>query len=309
MRECPFCESASARRFGTRHDATFVRCNSCRSIYRDIGSKAFQRLHEQAFEEDEFLDRVIAAAGTKPDFAAWDRLELPGATILEIGSGAGHLLAAAAARHRNVIAVESSARHREFIQRTWGIDTLFRSLDELPPALTVDAIVAVNVLEHVYEVSSLLSAIRRHLVPGGVFYFSAPSADALVCSLIRTMWSMFKEPDHVSFPSRAGVRAAARKAGFVVEHLSSDEMAFETPVGLGVAVRDRWRDRPLRDGAVASLTTPAVGLPTKAIGGAGSRALARLNAVTWARYEPSRIACVILGRAATIKATLRRPLN
>lgn len=308
MRACPFCGSTTAQRFGHRHGAQFLRCRSCRSIYRDLDVEAFERLHEQAFEEDDFLDRVVAGHGTEPASQAWDRLDLPGSTVLEIGPGAGHLLAGAAVCGRRVMAVETSARHRAFIREMWGIDTLFESIDDLPADLAVDAVVAINVLEHVYDIASFLKSIRRHLVPGGNFFFSTPNAEALVCSMAKTQWSMFKEPDHVSFPSRAGACAAALEAGVVVERVWSDEMAFETPVGLGVAARDLWRERysaaqraytsgPANDGG-ATITS-----------GGGSRALAKLNGARWARYEPSSLVCARLGRAGTVKAMLRRPLT
>lgn len=309
MRNCPFCESSNARRFGARRGATFLRCASCRSIYRDVEYQAFERLHVEAFEEDEFLDRVIASLGTKPATEAWDRLELPGTTVLEIGPGAGHLLAGAAARQRGVIAVESSARHRAFIEQTWGIKAIFPSMEDIPADLTVDTILAINVLEHVYDVASFLASIGKHLVPGGLFYFSAPNADALVCSVVRTMWSMFKEPDHVSFPTSASIRAAASKAGLIVEQVWSAEMALETPVGLAVAGRDRWRERGVAGDLVASTSSRGTGPRTENIGGRGSRALARLDSARWARYEPSSVACALLGRAGTIRARLRRPAN
>ena len=309
MRECPFCGSGVAQRFGDPLGAEFVRCRSCRSIHRDLDHDAFQRLHDEAFEEDDLLDRVVAGHGTEPVIEAWDRLDLPGSTVLEIGPGAGHLLAGAASRQRTVMAVETSARHRAFIRQAWGIETLFASVDDIPTGLAVDTILAVNVLEHVYDISSFLVSIRRHLVPGGIFFFSTPNAEALVCSLARTMWSMFKEPDHVSFPSRAGVGVAASEAGLIVERVWSSEMAFETPVGLGVAARDLWRERHLAAVGGLSTTDPAGHPGATATGGGGSRALARLNTARWARYEPSSVVCGRLGRAGTVKAVLRRPLT
>lgn len=309
MRNCPFCGSGVAERFGDRLGAEFVRCLSCRSIHRDLDNDAFQRLHDEAFEDDDFLDRVVAGHGNEPAIEAWDRLDLAGSTVLEIGPGAGHLLAGAAFRQRAVMAVETSARHRAFIRQAWGIETLFASVDDIPTDIAVDTILAVNVLEHVYDVRSFLVSIRRHLVPGGILFFSTPNAEALVCSLGRTMWSMFKEPDHVSFPSRAGVSAAASEARLIVDRVWSAEMAFETPVGLGVAVRDLWRERRLAAVRGTSTTDPASHPGATPTSGRGSRALARLNTARWARYEPSSLVCGRLGRAGTVKAVLRRPLN
>lgn len=298
---CPFCGSLRSSPFGRRRGGEFRRCRSCRSIHRPMSDEAYGRLHDDAFEHDDFLDRIVAARGAIPATDVWDRLQLPGTTVLEIGPGAGHLLAGAAQRHRTVTAVETSARHRAFIRSTWGIDAVFPSMDELPDGLQFDAVVAINVLEHVRHVDAFLDQICRRLRPGGVLFVSTPNAEALVCSVARTMWSMFKEPDHVSFPSRAGVRAAAVRAGLDVEALWSDEMAFETPVGLVVAARDLWRERTRPEGVLV----PAGGSGTAPVGGRGTRAMASISARRWARFEPSSRIAGGLGRAGTVKARLR----
>lgn len=305
VRACPFCASKGGRRFGARRGAEFTRCRACRSIHRQIGPDDFDRLHAEAFEEDDFLERVIAGRGVEPDLLAWDALGLDGRRVLEIGPGSGHLLAAAAARHRTVSAVETSARHRAFVRRTWGIEAVFASLEEVPPDHVVDLVVAINVLEHVYDVRAFLAAIGERLVPGGSLFVSTPNADALVCSLAGTMWSMFKEPDHVSFPTRRGLASAATAAGLLVDRVWSGEMAFETPVGLGVAVRDRWKERPT---VGAPPTDPAGDPPAPVeVAGRGSRLLADLSRHRLARYEPTSAMVARLGRAGTVKAVLKRP--
>lgn len=305
VRACPFCASTDGQRFGVRRGAEFTRCRRCRSIHREIGLDGFDRLHAEAFEEDDFLDRVIAGRGVEPDFVAWDALALGGGRVLEIGPGSGHLLAAAAARQRRVSAVETSARHRDFVRRTWGIEAVFASLEDLPADHVVDLVVAINVLEHVYDVRGFLAAIAEHLAPGGSLFVSTPNADALVCSLAGTMWSMFKEPDHVSFPTRGGLASAAGAAGLVADRVWSGEMAFETPVGLGVAARDRWKERTAFDAApVDDDGHPG---PPAEVAGRGSRLLADLSRHPLARYEPTSALVARLGRAGTVKAVLRRP--
>lgn len=306
MRECPFCGSGNRQRFGSRLGAEFIRCRSCRSIYRDITIEEFDRVHEDAFEEGDFLERILAGYGREPDVKAWDRLALPGSSVLEIGPGAGHLLAGAAARQRTVFAVETSARHREFLRESWGIERLFASMASLPTDLRVETIVAINVLEHVYDIGPFLASIREHLVPGGVAFLSTPNAEALVCSLMRTMWSMFKQPDHVSFPSRVGLRTAASKASLVGDRIWSGEMAFETPVGLGVAGRDLWKERHAVEVGTAQVVGPSGAPRAPATTGRGSRALADLNRSRAARYEPTSVVLARLGRAGTVKAVLRR---
>ncbi len=110
-RRCPFCRSDSSRAVGTRVDI-WAKCQNCRSVFRDITLARFQQIHDEAFQDSEYIESSIALAGREPLGALWDRLALPGASVLEIGPGSGHLLAAARGTGRSVEAVESSAVHR-----------------------------------------------------------------------------------------------------------------------------------------------------------------------------------------------------
>ena len=117
-RPCPFCCNESFSIFGARGDL-WVRCRGCRSVFRDITAEKFEQLHGEAFQDTHFLDSHIAASGLEPRSTLWDELALPGASLLEIGPGTGHLLAAAHKAGRSVTAVESSEVHRAFIRKTW----------------------------------------------------------------------------------------------------------------------------------------------------------------------------------------------
>src|ERR1700753_1182218 len=110
-RRCPFCGSDSSRFIGTRVDA-WAKCLNCRSIYRDITTDRFHQIHYEAFQDSEFIEASVAFTGLAPSDELWDSLALPGESVLEVGPGSGHLLAAARRAGRSVEAVESSKVHR-----------------------------------------------------------------------------------------------------------------------------------------------------------------------------------------------------
>lgn len=132
----------------------WAKCLNCRSVFRDITAARFQQIHDEAFQDSTHIDSTLAFAGDQPLRALWDLLALPGGSVLEIGPGSGHLLAAARQAGCSVEAVESSAVHRKYIRGTWGIDSVYPTMDEIPAGRTFDTIVAINVFEHIYDIGA-----------------------------------------------------------------------------------------------------------------------------------------------------------
>ena len=275
---------------------------SCRSVYRDITADKFEQLHGEAFQDTRFVDSTVAAAGLEPASARWEEFSLPGTSLLEIGPGTGHLLAAAHKAGRSVAAVESSEIHRAFIRDTWGIRSLYPDITAIPDGLLFDAVVAINVLEHVYDITTFLRSITKLLAPDGVLFVSTVNAASLEATLLRNWWSMCKEHDHVSFPSPEGMARASRVADLQAEQVWSSELPFELPISALVAARDWTRARrgPPADTSAGHLAESS----TDSVNAASKARLARFCSMS-APFDPTSRFLGVLGRAATVKARLR----
>ena len=297
-RSCPFCHSDSSRTIGIRVDM-WVKCLNCRSIFRNITLARSQQIHDEAFQDSAFIDSVLAFAGEQPLLARWDLLALPGGSVLEIGPGSGHLLAAARQAGCSVEAVESSAVHRDYIRDAWGIDSVYATIDEIPADHAFDTIVAINVFEHFYDITAFLRAVRKVLAPGGTFFISTSNAISLEATVLGTWWSMCKVHDHFSFPSSAGLAAAARESGLQVERIWSAGLPFEFPVSALIAARDRVR---ARRGVGLSM---AGQVPEGSASPAARTALRRFYSIA-APFDPTYRVIGALGRAGSVKARLIR---
>ena len=202
---------------------------------------------------------------------------LPGTSLLEIGPGTGHLLAAAHKAGRSVTAVESSEVHRTFIRKTWGIHSLYPDIAAVPHGVSFDAVVAINVLEHVYDIAGFLRSIAEVLAPHGVLFVSTVNAVSLEAVLLRSWWSMCKVHDHVSFPSPGGMARAAQATGLRAERVWSTELPFELPVSALVAARDWARTR--RSPSIAASDGHLAGSPAESFDTASKARLARFYSV------------------------------
>jgi 2-polyprenyl-3-methyl-5-hydroxy-6-metoxy-1,4-benzoquinol methylase len=271
-------------------------------VFQDITVDKFEQLHGEAFQDTQFVDSIVAVDGLEFASRRWEELSLPGTSLLEIGPGAGHLLAAAHKAGRSVTAVESSEVHRNFIRDTWGISSVYADIAAVPHGLSFDAVVAINVLEHVYDITSFLRSVTKVLAPGGVLFVSTVNAVSLEAALLRNWWSMCKEQDHVSFPSLNGLARAAQAANLRTERIWSSELPFELPVSALVAARDWARARRGPSGAESN--GRLAGSPAEGFDPAVKARLARFYSIS-ARFDPTSRLLGALGRAATVKVRLR----
>ena len=305
-RGCPCCDAPDGRLFGRRLGATFLRCPRCRSIFRDLSIEQFDALHATAFEDSEFAKRVELFQGQGPDRATWAEVTAAlgdARHVLEIGPGTGHLLAAARDAGCDVLGVETSTFHRELMRRLWGLETV-SGFEGIPAGRRFDTAVAINVYEHVYDVVGFLRAVAAVLTPGGRLFVSTCNADAFIARLCGTRWAMFKQVDHVSFPSRDGLRISAERAGLRATRIWTHELPFETPIGLMVAARDSWRES--RSGPTEpSPPTAAPGDPAPGqdpgLARRGLRIAYRLRTI-----DPTTPLVSWMGGAATVKGVLQR---
>jgi SAM-dependent methyltransferase len=301
-RPCPFCFSESSSIFGVR-GGVWVRCRNCRSVFQDITVGQFAQLHDEAWQDTRFAESVVAARGLEPASGRWDELSLSGTSLLEFGPGTGHLLAAAQKAGCSVAGVETSGIHREFIRNTWGIRSLYPDVAALPSGVSFDAIVAINVLEHVYDISEFLRSIARLLTQNGVLFLATPNAVSLEAAVLRNWWSMCKEHDHVSFPSPEGIAQAAQAIDLRPERIWSSELPFEFPISALVSARDWTRARRAPSSAAASNGQSAE-IPPAALDAAAKARLARFYSIS-GRFDPTSRLLGILGRAGNLKARLR----
>ena len=107
---------------------------------------------------------------------------VPGATVLEIGCGAGRITRALAARYRSVIGVDAApsmvSLAKEMCRDIPNAE--FRVGDGVILPATdqgVDAVVSVQVLQHIDRdaIPTILAECRRVLRPGGVIVLHIPS--------------------------------------------------------------------------------------------------------------------------------------
>jgi SAM-dependent methyltransferase len=248
MKRCCFCDGLLRFAF-SRDDRSFGRCSICRGFTRLDEAEG-----QDFYESNCFSDRVQAVLGAEPNFVHFDEVAplLKDGSILEIGCGTGHFLAAAKKRGREVLGIETSAHNRSYIKDRWGIETLASI-----PAGSFDNAVSFNVLEHIANPLSHLLEVKNAIGDEGRYLMSTANADCLVAKLCGSWWAMFKPEDHLSIPSKSSLAMLGDRAGLLLTKVWCSEYPLETPMGLAIAFRDRLSRA--KDGVANGLAIERVG--------------------------------------------------
>lgn len=225
---CPVCSARRFRYLFSVETHRLVRCNECH----------FTLLNPQPSNDELaaiYTQNYFLGAGDEAKKALFTRLKLRTAEsyldklaeysglrsgkLLEIGSGSGDMLMAAARRGFEVTGVEYSehacktARERLAGERLNG-ELICGEIDAIADQVgRFDACVMADLIEHVRNPRHFVEVLHRVLKPDGVIFIATPSVDSWSARLMSTQWMEFK-PEHLSYFSRKTLEGLLFAEGF-----------------------------------------------------------------------------------------------
>lgn len=217
--------------------ATAIPEGALHKFYSDYWG-TFRPAPESASAARRFLD--AAEAGAVQDVRL-QRLEallggLKGRRVFEVGCGLGAFLAAARARGAEVVGQEISRAACEFVRDHVGVPVLQESLEFCAKAAgSVDAVVMIDVLEHLARPKEALESAWRMLSPDGLLLLWTPNGGAAGVSLeTARMWVGFRvDLDHLQYFSAATVACLCDSGLWRIEHLET--VGFPDLDGIGAS--------------------------------------------------------------------------
>lgn len=175
-----------------------IACADCRSMFRHpvLQASDYMLLYERGV-----ADQWDGISGREDLRVIGDILRAEGRPLrlLDIGCGAGEFL-------RNMpgnmekYGIEPSPAAQQAAAR--GVTILGPDVAHMPVSLKFDAIMMIDVIEHVVDPASLLFKAYEHLLPGGMIIVSSGNPECGAWrEIFKSRFWYVSFPEHITFPS------------------------------------------------------------------------------------------------------------
>ena len=224
---CATCGGRETRHLYEKSGYGIGACTRCGLVYanpRAPQEKILARYSRDYFW-NEYLPSLGAAEG-RYDLAQFDLRhaallgmmaeKAPGRRLLEVGCGAGFFLKAAERAGWQVEGIELSEEASRFAVERLQLPIRRERAETAPiPSGSFDAAAMFDVIEHLFDPRSVLTAIARALVPGGLMAISTPNFDSASRYLLGVDWAVLSPLEHVYYFTEESLRRLLEETGFV----------------------------------------------------------------------------------------------
>jgi SAM-dependent methyltransferase len=227
LRDCPACGRATEHaHLYVKNGCDILRCAACGLGRTETGgfdpATYYTGDYFSGGHADGYADYVGAEPVLRREFSRVVDFILrhrPGGRLLEVGCAYGFFLQEAR-RTFEVIGIELAQDAAEHARKS-GLQVISGIADEetLRPLGIFDAIVLLDVIEHLPDPLGTLALCARHLNPGGIIVMTTGDFGSPVARLAGSSWRLMTPPQHLWFFTGESMRRLAAHLGLTAVRL------------------------------------------------------------------------------------------
>lgn len=230
MLRCGGCEGTEGEALYVKNGCAVRRCTGCGAAQAQPDAFDPATYYTSAYFEgghvDGYADYGASHGVLTREFSALERrlrTELPhGRVLLEIGCAYGYFLETARTAGWDVHGIEISADAvaRCHAAGLYQVREGVADAETLASLPMVDAIVLLDVIEHLPDPSETLRLCAARLLPGGAIYLSTGDFSSLYARLAGPRWRLMTPPQHLWYLTPEWFRRVAGAIGLRLASVS-----------------------------------------------------------------------------------------
>lgn len=138
--------------------------------------------------------------------------------VLEVGGNIGYFSGYLKKRGIAIDGVETNPQLRQYQENVYGIKAVAK-ISDLDADSFYDAVVLMDVLEHIPDPVSTLSKIADHVKRDGIIFLQFPNKNSLMAKMAGKKWQWWAAPDHLYHFSEYAIQRVADRVGLKVQYL------------------------------------------------------------------------------------------
>lgn len=219
---CQLCRNVYAKTLFRLPTGNYKKCIRCGLVSADPVPNPDQIFLRAALWAKEFHTRPEKVIQSySPDFqrvAYSDFLEIAehfksNGRLLDVGCGIGGFIDAAKNAGWDSCGIDISPSI--LIPQSKGLKAFKGYLEEMKfPEGYFDIITLIDVIEHIHDLNSLMSHIRKFLRPQGGLIIVTPNINSLTAKFLRSKWQALEPEDHITLFSPSTLNDLLKKHNF-----------------------------------------------------------------------------------------------
>ena len=191
-------------------------CRRCGTVQTgELPSPEFLESRYAETDDDQYLGEEAGRRQTARRLLELLEQRVRPGRMLDVGCGHGLLMSEARDRGWDTVGLELSHAAIEHARRL-GLDVLERTIEDAPlSAASFDAVVAVDLIEHLSGPREFVGRCRELLAPGGALLVATPDPESWLAKIFGRRWWGYI-PTHLHLLPRRMLRELIQAEGFLL---------------------------------------------------------------------------------------------
>lgn len=193
----------------------YLRCKKCDGIYSIRKDSSTKNKDKTYLDDPRQYIKIINRYGQRWLLEEFEKMYFSIAgdqrgTLLEIGAGVGYFSLLAFGRGWDSFGIETSKKAVKMAKDIYRMDIDYSYLESFKPERSFNAVVMIEVLEHLSKPIEAINIIKD-ISPGGVLFATTPNTDSR--HWIDSKQNIYIPDDHVFLYNKKTLKILAKKCG------------------------------------------------------------------------------------------------